>query len=223
MRRFVIGDIHGRYKALKEVFKKSSFDYDKDKLIILGDVVDGGYNTNLVVEELLKIKNKIFIIGNHDEWFMNHIRSEWAEQIWLSQGGRETLSSYKDQKIPVIHQEFFNKGKYYHVEDKMVFVHAGFTPDLHPSKERKFTLVWDRDLIKYARAGNVIKQWESVFVGHTTTQTYGSTKPIKFNNLWMLDCGAGFTGKLCIMDIDTKDYWLSKSQPNDALIGLEEV
>ncbi len=64
--------------------KKSRFDYNKDKLIILGDVVDGGYNSYLVVEELLKIKNKIFIIGNHDKWFTNHIKSGWSEEIWLS-------------------------------------------------------------------------------------------------------------------------------------------
>ncbi len=62
MRRFVLGDVHGRILALKEVLKKSKFDYKKDKLIILGDVVDGGYNTYMVIEELLKIKNKILTI-----------------------------------------------------------------------------------------------------------------------------------------------------------------
>jgi len=66
MKTFTIGDIHGRYKALKEVLKLSKFDYDNDKLIVLGDIVDGGINTYKVVEELLKIKNIIFVLGNHD-------------------------------------------------------------------------------------------------------------------------------------------------------------
>lgn len=83
-KKFVIGDIHGRYNALKEVLKKSKFNCKKDKLIILGDIVDGGYNSYMVVGELLKIKNKVFIMGNHDEWFMNHIKTGWAGDIWLS-------------------------------------------------------------------------------------------------------------------------------------------
>ncbi len=27
-----------------------------------------------------------------------------------------------------------------------------------------------------------------------------------------MDCGAGWSGKLAIMDIDTEEYWLSKKQ-----------
>lgn len=77
-KRFAIGDIHGRYNALLEVLKKSKFNYQEDELIVLGDVSDGGYNTYEVIEELLKIKNLIFIMGNHDEWFLNHLRSGWT-------------------------------------------------------------------------------------------------------------------------------------------------
>ena len=94
MKTFVIGDIHGRIEALKEVLKKCGFKYKKDKLIVLGDIVDGGYNTYQVVEHLLKIQKCIYIIGNHDEWFMNHCKTGWAEEIWLSQGGANTIKSY---------------------------------------------------------------------------------------------------------------------------------
>ena len=66
MKRYVIGDLHGNYKALMQVLKKSKFNYEKDFLIIIGDVVDGYSCSYEVVEELLKIKNKVFIIGNHD-------------------------------------------------------------------------------------------------------------------------------------------------------------
>ena len=66
MSRFTVGDIHGRYEALIEVLKASKFNYLEDKLILLGDICDGGYNTYEVVEELLKIKNLVFCLGNHD-------------------------------------------------------------------------------------------------------------------------------------------------------------
>lgn len=214
MRRLVIGDIHGRYNALIEVLKASKFDYDKDKLIILGDVVDGGFNAYLVIEELLKIHNKIIIIGNHDEWFMNHIKSGWAKEIWLSQGGAYTVNSYKDRLIPVTHQEFFNVGKYYHIEDNMLFVHGGFYPEAGIEKTPKEVLLWDRNIIIYAKE-KPIPGYKKVFIGHSTTQHYGFDIPIRFNNLYLMDCGAGWNGRLAIKDIDTDEHWVSQIQdPN---------
>lgn len=65
---FCCGDIHGNYKALKQVLEKSNFDYDNDTLISLGDIVDGWSDTYKCVEELLKIKNRIDIKGNHIIW-----------------------------------------------------------------------------------------------------------------------------------------------------------
>ena len=94
----------------------------------------------------------------------------------------------------------------------MLFVHGGFNPKIGVKKETKFNLVWDRDLIMYAQCGKIIEGYDWVFVGHTTTQTYGLTQPIRYKNLYMMDCGVGWNGKLCIMDIDSKKYWLSKQQ-----------
>lgn len=231
MKKHVIGDIHGRFEALKQVLRRSRFHYKNDKLIVLGDIVDGGINTYKVVEELLKIKNLIFVLGNHDEWFMHHIASGWADEIWIQQGGANTLRSYgakvkesdfitddsfidtRDLNIPVTHQHFFNRAVYYHIEDDMLFVHGGFNPKIPKiESQSKHDLLWDRDLIKYAERGNIVPGYKKVFVGHTTTQNRGFTQPIKFNNLTMMDCGAGGSGKLAIMNIDTEEFWLSEQQ-----------
>ena len=265
MRVFAVGDIHGRFEALKEVLVKCKFNYEKDKLIILGDIVDGGYNTDCVIEELLKIKNKILLMGNHDEWLLNHIKTGWAEEMWLQQGGVNTLRSYGGKvkeadyitdnsiinttniKIPVTHQEFLNTAKYWHIENNMLFVHGGFDPNIPIENNTKHDLVWDRSLIEYAREGNVIKGYDKVFIGHSTTQiieknffnfkckdcgyewspfkskckkcqsknifySRGKTEPIIYQNLYCLDCGSGWNGRLCIYDINNEKYWLSQLQ-----------
>uniref|UniRef100_A0A6C0EPZ5 Calcineurin-like phosphoesterase domain-containing protein n=1 Tax=viral metagenome TaxID=1070528 RepID=A0A6C0EPZ5_9ZZZZ len=231
MKTFVIGDIHGRYEALKECLLKAKFNFLNDKLIVLGDIVDGGYNTDKVIELLLKIPNLKFVLGNHDLWVIEHIKNGWSEDIWLGQGGANTLKCYggrvvkeggmyKDDvildgskiNIPVTHQELFNRGVFYHIENDMLFVHGGFNIDKGIENTDKHELVWDRDIIKYAQK-NKIPGYNKVFIGHTTTQMINNkTDPIKLNNLWMLDCGAGWNGKLCIMDINTEEYWLSKRQ-----------
>lgn len=71
---------------------------------------------------------------------------------------------------------------------------------------------WDRDLLMGARAGakgrfKALEQFEKIFIGHTATRDF---KPHKFLNLWQLDTGAGWDGRLTIMDVDTEEYWQSE-------------
>jgi len=99
-KEFAIGDIHGRIDALKEVLQASNFDYDNDKLIVLGDVVDGGINTATVIDELIKIKNLVLILGNHDLWFIDYICNDKIPVEWVNQGGANTLNSYGGEVIP---------------------------------------------------------------------------------------------------------------------------
>lgn len=126
MAKFVIGDIHGGFKALKQVLERANFNYDSDILISLGDLMDGWSESHLVIEELMKIKHLILIRGNHDEWALKglttHFDREFKEQdnwknsdtvkkwldynfftslsgegeAWLYHGGRATLNAYKE-------------------------------------------------------------------------------------------------------------------------------
>lgn len=220
MKCFVLGDVHGNYKALKQVLEKSKFDYKKDKLIIIGDVVDGFNCSFEVVEELLKIKNRVFVIGNHDLFFMNYMATGWAENIWLSQGGKETRESYKShgyhyKKMPKKHKDFFNNGIYWYEVNKMLFVHGGFDYPKHPKDCETKDLTCDRELIQRMLNGLQIKEWNKIFVGHTITEDVCS-KPFiidyygeKFAKLIKIDCGAGWSGRLCLYDVDTDEYFLS--------------
>ncbi len=219
-KRYVIGDIHGNLKALKQVLDRAKFNYEKDFLIIIGDVVDGYDYSYEVVEKLIKVKNKIFIIGNHDVWWMNHMASGWAEDIWLSQGGEATRESYKSKgyyygKLPESHKQFFNSGVYYYELDNMLFVHGGFDYPKHPRDCNAEDLVWDRELIHRMLCGLKIMEWSKIFVGHTTTENVDS-KPLiidyhkdEFAKLIKIDCGAGWSGRLCLYNIDNDEYFLS--------------
>jgi serine/threonine protein phosphatase 1 len=214
MKTFVVGDIHGRIEALKEVLTLSNFDYDNDKLILLGDIADGGYEVYECVEELLKIKNLVFIIGNHDVWFMNYMKSGWSADIWQSQGGKNTVESYAkfNYNIPVTHQEFFNNGIFYYIQDNKLFVHGGYDTKYPIEQQTQHDLTWDRELIERCKNGLKIKEYDKVFVGHTPTSNRGWYQPIRYGKLIMMDCGAGWDGRLAIMNIDTEEFWVSKLQ-----------
>lgn len=227
MTRYATSDIHGNHAALKQVLAKVNFDNEEDTLIVIGDVCDGYSYTYEVVEQLLKIKHLHFILGNHDVWFMNNIDTGWADRIWTSQGGSETIKSYKRHgyaynKIPQTHRDFFNNATYWLEMNQMLFVHGGFDycnknismGYTHPSDDKPENLVWDRTFLKRCKNGLKVKGWDKVFLGHTTTENEGAIPNI-YNfyddaaTIFQIDCGAGWKGRLCLIDIDTEEYVLS--------------
>ena len=82
MKRFVVGDLHGNYIGLKQALDRSGIDYKKDQLITLGDIVDRWPDSYKCVEELLKIENRIDIVGNHDDWFTTFIETGIHPDAW---------------------------------------------------------------------------------------------------------------------------------------------
>ena len=220
MKIFTIGDIHGAYKALVQCFERSGFDYSKDRLIVLGDVCDGYSEVKQCFDELLKIKHCDYIIGNHDLWALDWATKGIKEDLWLNQGGRNTIASYDGQEMPKAHVDLLKNAHLWIEYNDKLFVHAGFDPKKPMAKQGLQILVWDRDLLgdawkKYLR-GEVDYQYtefKEIYLGHTTTEMFHSLRPMNFCNIWALDTGAGWSGKLTIMDVDTHEYWQSDLTP----------
>lgn len=235
---YVIGDIHGAHKALIQCLERSNFDYEKDELITLGDICDGYSEVYECVEELLKIKNRTDIKGNHDSCFLEFIQTGDHPRQWL-QGGDKTLKSYclhTDREycvkmngymtsllstdIPIEHINFFNNQVSFYIDkDVNIFVHGGFNrhfhiyDDVHNPPD---ILMWDRDLWYQALSFSSItgakfkNVFNEIFIGHTSTQNWKTDKPMHAANVWNLDTGCGYKeGKLTIMNLETKEYWQS--------------
>lgn len=213
---YVIGDIHGAYRALRQCLDRASFDYDHDHLICLGDVCDGWPQTRESIDELLKIKNLIYVLGNHDVWAVQWMKTGSAENLWIKQGGAATMDSYRNG-VPPEHVNLLEKASLYHVIGKKLFVHAGVTPGVEISRQDLTTLLWDRALIRKAweyyleQADNKLTEFEEVFVGHTPVM---SPRPVKACEIWMMDTGAGWSGILSMMNIETKEVFTSDPVPS---------
>ena len=224
---FVLGDPHGAYKALLQVMERSKFDTEKDTLIVLGDVVDGWSQVFECIQYLAKIPNIILIAGNHDEWAIDYLKRGARPNIWLSQGGQATLDSFmpltEDEKKEVY--KFFVKRVPFYIDDKKrVFVHGGLNPFIPIEEQDKNEVMWDRDLILKAKMIETNKInlpkhtdkyekklgdiYDEIYIGHTSTWSW-SKVPYHACNVWCLDQGAGWYGKLSIMNIDTKEFWQS--------------
>jgi len=228
MRRFVVGDVHGAYLALMQVLEKSGFAYKKDLLICLGDVADGWPQVAESFEELLKIKNLIYIIANHDAWFLDWLQTGATPHIWTSQGGLASMSSYlnrdEEERRRLIkrHKKLLETYAvpYYITKDNKLFVHGGFNWHRPIEDQDPYDLYWDRDLLATAlywrsqgeKGLNMdrVKLYDEIFVGHTTTsRVQPDLLPVHASNVWALDQGAGWEGKLTLMDIDSKEFFQS--------------
>ena len=211
MKTFVLGDIHGAYRALKQVLERSSFDYNTDHLVCLGDVADGWPQTKEAIDELLKIRNLTYIMGNHDAWALQWMETREAPEIWLDQGGRATCDSYSDG-IPTNHVSLLKQAHDYYTIGNRLFVHAGILPGLTAEECSHEILYWDRTLVRMAmdlQRQETVRQltpYDEVFVGHTPIS---SQHPMKYCEVWMIDTGAAWSGVLSIMNVDTKEWFAS--------------
>lgn len=226
MRRFVIGDIHGSFKALKQILEKSNFDYDIDQLICLGDIVDSWPDTHLCIGELIKIKNIISLKGNHDFLFLDYIDGNILEtysddnfRLWQNHGGKETLRLYKEGLITDDYINFLASGKYYYEQEGNLFVHAGYNTAILIEENNPLDLLWDRTLVRRCYDNqlrvSIDDKYNEIFVGHTTLQSFNSKKfdpciPQKWSNVWLMDTGCAFKGVLSLMNIDTKEIFTSE-------------
>jgi serine/threonine protein phosphatase 1 len=217
---FIIGDIHGAYKALIQCLERSGFDYKKDLLIGLGDVADGWNQVYECVEELLKITNRIDIQGNHDHWTLDWMENGFMPEHHRGQGGQATMTSYKDHNYYSIgaHRNFFKMQiKYYKDWKDRVFVHGGFNKDYPLSAGNDVhNYSWNRKLWDQALSAESGKQKlrfiediSEVFIGHTSLTRWEIDFPKKAAQVYNLDTGAGFDGKLSIMNIDTYEVFQS--------------
>jgi serine/threonine protein phosphatase 1 len=223
MKTYILADIHGEFDKLITCLSSVNFDYENDKLIQLGDVVDRGPDVYSCIEELLKIKNLIAIQGNHDEcWLKSLLKGEHDQGLLWRHGAKETYQSYLDYGVnPEIHLGFFrNQVKYYIDTERRYFVHGGFNRHYPIDKQLDDTVyTWDRDLfaqaLSYQNMTDEAKEYpfkihgkpKEVFVGHTPTLHWGISIPIQAANIWNLDTGSGKGGLLTIMNLETKEYW----------------
>lgn len=214
-RTFVIGDIHGASRALRQCLERANFDHKKDHLISLGDVCDGWPQTMTCIDELLLIKNLTYILGNHDSWALEWMNTGLADELWLSQGGLATMNSYR-LGIPGKHKKFLARALPYFVLNNRLFVHAGIDPQKKLKQQDDNTFLWDRKLARAAmdlREKNIntkLTQFDEVYIGHTPIS---SDEPVQACEIWLMDTGAGWSGVLSMMDINTKEVFTSDPVP----------
>lgn len=231
MRTIAIGDIHGGLRALTQVLDRANVTAS-DKLIFMGDYVDGWSESAQVVDRLIELSESntcVFIKGNHDIWCEQWLADGTVNDIWYLHGGKETIESYEgySEETKQRHLDFFEAMPVYHIdEEERLFVHAGFTSMHGVTREThretfyfdrtlwEMALTMDKRIAKYSELyPNRLKHYKEIYIGHTPTLNYHKYQPMNAVNVWNVDTGAAFTGSLSALDINSKEVYQSDTLP----------
>lgn len=172
---FAIGDIHGCYNELMALMAKLPIE-PRDTVVFLGDYVDRGPDSRLVVEQLIEWKAKFphwrFLRGNHEDMFTDYLSSgqRYDMGIFEMNGGDVTLESYAG-RVPRVHRNFLQELEEIVESPDYVFVHAGLVPGIGLPRNRMLITrpnihphhLWARDDFI-----NNLHDWgKTIIFGHT--------------------------------------------------------
>lgn len=235
-RTLVIADIHGCYKEFLALLEKAAYQPEKDRLIILGDMIDRGKQSLEVVEHIMALKQThdvIVIGGNHEELFCNWYEESFnREHIYVKNGGWKTIHSYCKPfgvygKVPATklvfqrhyseHVAFFKNLPDYFEDEAAIYVHAGIDltlQDWHLTPKETFRWIREDFWNKANNTGKII-----VF-GHTPTCFLHEESGIKSFAIWQsedgkvgIDGGCSMGGKLhalCLEDTGLSVFSVDK-------------
>ncbi|SFG37564.1 metallophosphoesterase [Neptunomonas qingdaonensis] len=99
---YFVGDLHGEHSLLHQTLSRIGFDYKKDRLFAVGDLIDRGPDSASCLG--LSLKPWFFsVIGNHEDIFLKSIKDPQAKQLHIKHGGQwvkplsaDEMESYAD-------------------------------------------------------------------------------------------------------------------------------
>ncbi|RAV29455.1 metallophosphoesterase [Sinomicrobium soli] len=224
---FVVGDIHGGYRALEQVLNAVERK-PEDTFIFLGDYADGWSETPQVLDFLMEFRERqscVFVRGNHDTLCRDWLVKGSSNDLWLFHGGEATVEAYRGigEETRKAHGDFLEQLTDYYIDEKnRLFLHAGFTHTRGVEHEYfPEMFYWDRSLWETALALDTsipeesyryparLSHYAEIFIGHTPVTRIGEKTPVNAGNVWNVDTGAAFKGPLTVMDAGTKEFWQS--------------
>lgn len=213
MRTFAISDIHGNNELFRKALKKVGLK-KRDRLILLGDLIDRGYDSKGVLDTVLLLIENGFqidlLFGNHEKMFLDSFESTNNLNQWLLNGGDQTLSSFLTSsinKVPVEYINFIKTFKYSLEIDSFIFVHAALNMTVSNPFEDKQTILWERKPQKYFN--NDWLKNRIIVHGHSPTSQNEIIDSIKNNEqIICIDNGSFLSkerfGSVCIFQLETR-------------------
>ena len=218
---FVCSDLHGQYETYKAITKRLK---NKDKLYILGDVIDRGPDGIKILQDIMRRKSRgqvEFLVGNHELMMIQSLilNDEQARKNWEQRNGgditRKAFEGLSTDEQSEIKNFLLDSCLYKNINidsQQVHLTHAKAIQDENSSQSKtvremisdgKLDLMaetlWFRgeDAIsskKISRPGSL------TIIGHTPTES----KMIEYKDGYIdIDCGAGKDKKASLVNLSS--------------------
>ncbi len=120
---WAIGDIQGCFDSFEKLLKEINFDFDKDRLWLVGDIVNRGKKSLEVLEFVYEYQKKInFVLGNHDIGLL--------AAFWGLKPSNETIEPILTHKRANEYINWLKNQPFIHIDYALGYVmaHAGIAP-----------------------------------------------------------------------------------------------
>jgi serine/threonine protein phosphatase 1 len=84
---YFIGDIHGHHRLLKVQLEKLDFNFERDRLFAVGDIIDRGSESEKCLELLVEPWFNS-VLGNHEYLFLQGFSNPSCWQLLIENGGQ---------------------------------------------------------------------------------------------------------------------------------------
>lgn len=224
-RVYATGDIHGRRDLLDRLLETIGVDISasavpapEPRLIFLGDYIDRGTESRQVIERLIEGQTAhgwICLKGNHESLMLDALDGARDFDLWLANGGVETLFSYgiaaRDflpagrfdalrmamrESIPPAHLAFLRELPTSRRIGGYFFCHAGVRPGVPLERQSEDDLLWIRDVFIDSRDDHGAR----IVHGHTPAME----PEVRLNRI-NVDTGAYLTNRLSCAVLEGTD------------------
>lgn len=226
---YVIPEIRGNLKSMEVIFDRilplRFHKNQEDVLVMLGDYIDGGDDSDKVIDYLINLKELyrervIFLRGMHEELLLKSRQSDNDFSYWIDNGGISTIEAYAKRSglnispyaikrnrlqdiIPIKHFEFLNGLEHHKILDDYCFFHGGFNPEKSLAENSDSNFIFDFTSSKYVKecVKNKIEpvfKDNKIFVSH---HNYMNNEPFLHAKYFML--GGGAPNKLFVFELNS--------------------
>lgn len=203
MKTFAISDIHGCYIEFIELLGKMNIDFVNDQMIILGDLIDRGPQSDEVVRKVMAMQAEYgtdhvtLLRGNHEQMAVDYYST--GDRGWDYNGNDATINSFLRSKDDVQNYlDYFRQLPLLYQDESTLFVHAGIDPGC------KLTEQDERDLLNIRQTFyNSRKTFpKTVVFGHTPTLFMtGRDYPVIMADRIGIDTGCVYGGSLTGLEV----------------------
>ena len=215
-RDLAVGDLHGCFTKLYQLLEAIGFDGTKDRLFIVGDLVDRGPESQLV-RELLKMEGVYAIRGNHDGWVIQPGTGHHFEWVQHGGGWYQKLSDTAKKGVvkalsalPIAIEVETARGLVGMVHADIPFSNwQTFVKEItEPERMSRYSdiidyVTWSRNRIRFSNE-SVVEGIAGLVVGHSTVDTV-----TQLGNVYFIDTGGWLPrgGSFTLLDLNTLEVY----------------